>query len=141
MVTTILELVVYVIVGLVVMMAGYALVDLVVPADFPKEIKEGNKAIGWVSAGIYVGLGVIIRAAIVSFTMMEKEIDLFTGVIDTLVYAVVGIVFFIIGYFLVDIVNKKFNFNVELENKNEAAGIMVFGIFVGVALIISGVIQ
>ena len=61
--------------------------------------------------------------------------------ISTAIYAVVGIAAFIIGYFLVDIVNKKFNFNVEISNKNEAAGIMIFGIFMGVAFIVSGVIQ
>ena len=42
---------------------------------------------------------------------------------------------------MVDIINKKFNFNKALKEKNEAAGIMVFGIFVGIAFIVSGVIQ
>ena len=46
-----------------------------------------------------------------------------------------------LGYFLVDIINRKFNFNEALKAKNEAAGIMVFGIFIGVAFIVSGVIQ
>ena len=36
---------------------------------------------------------------------------------------------------------EKFNFNKALKEKNEAAGIMVFGIFVGIAFIVSGVIQ
>ena len=46
-----------------------------------------------------------------------------------------------IAYFIVDLVNRKFNFNVALKEKNEAAGIMVFGIFMGIAFIVSGVIQ
>ncbi|SKB48363.1 putative membrane protein [Lachnospiraceae bacterium] len=141
MLSTILELVVYVIVGLVIMIAGYALIDLILPADFPKEITEGNKAIGWVSAGIYIGLGLVIRSSVSTITMAEKELALITGVVDTLIYAVLGIVFFMVAYFLVDLVNRRFNFNVEIAKKNEAAGIMVFGIFVGIALIISGVIQ
>ena len=136
----VLEIFVYLIIGLVAMMIGYLIIDLIIPADFPKEIQEGNKAVGWVSAGIYAGLGFIIRSAIISFNQSEAQ-ELLQGVISTAIYAVVGIAAFIIGYFLVDIVNKKFNFNVEISNKNEAAGIMIFGIFMGVAFIVRGVIQ
>lgn len=134
------ELLVYLLVGLAVMMIGFLLIDLIIPLDFPKEIQEGNKAVGWVAAGIYTGLGFIIRSAIISFEA-SKGVDLLQGVIETLIYSLVGIIAFGVGYFAVDIVNKKFNFNVELKNKNEAAGIMIFGIFLGVAFIVSGVIQ
>ena len=58
-----------------------------------------------------------------------------------MVFSVIGIFAFVIAYFLVDLVNRKFNFNEALKEKNEAAGIMVFGIFVGIAFIVSGVIQ
>ena len=135
-----LETIVYLIVGLVAMMVGYVIIDLIIPADFPKEIREGNKAVGWVSAGIYAGLGFIIRSAIITISASEGQ-ELLQGVISTAIYAVIGIADFIIGYFAVDLVNRKFNFNVEIENKNEAAGIMIFGIFMGVAFIVSGVIQ
>lgn len=137
----ILELVVYVIVGVVAMIAAYAVIDLIIPVDFPKEIKDGNKAVGWLSAGIYVGLGVIIRSAIVSLTVVTEKISLLDGVRDTLIYVGMGLVFFVLGYFLVDLVNRKFNFNEEMKKGNEAAGIMVFGIFLATALVISGVIQ
>lgn len=140
MLTVILESAVYLCVGLIIMMIGHWIIDLIIPVDFPQEINDGNKAVGWVSAGIYAGLGFVIRSAIISNTISE-DVSLLTGSIDTLVYATVGIVAFIIGYFVVDIVNKKFNFNRALKEKNEAAGIMVFGIFVGIAFIVSGVIQ
>lgn len=140
MLTVILESVVYLCVGLIIMMIGHWIIDLIIPVDFPQEINDGNKAVGWVSAGIYAGLGFVIRSAIISNTISE-DVSLLTGSIDTLVYATVGIVAFIIGYFVVDIINKKFNFNKALKEKNEAAGIMVFGIFVGIAFIVSGVIQ
>ena len=116
------------------------IIDLIIPVDYPQEISEGNKAVGWVSAGIYAGLGFVIRSAIISNTISE-EMSLLAGSIDTVVYAIVGIITFIIAYFVVDIVNRKFNFNVALKEKNEAAGIMVFGIFMGIAFIVSGVIQ
>ena len=134
-----LETIVYLFLGLAVMMIGYFLIDLVIPVDFPKEIHDGNKAVGWVSAGIYAGLGYIIRSAILSLELSEAT-ELLQGVLSTVIYAGIGILAFIIGYFLVDLVNRKFNFNEELKKKNEAAGIMVFGIFMGVAFIVSGVI-
>lgn len=140
MLTVILESAVYLCVGLIIMMIGHWIIDLIIPVDFPQEINDGNKAVGWVSAGIYAGLGFVIRSAIISNTISE-DVSLLTGSIDTLAYATVGIVAFIIGYFVVDIINKKFNFNKALKEKNEAAGIMVFGIFVGIAFIVSGVIQ
>lgn len=140
MLTVILETAVYLGIGLIMMTVGHLIIDLIIPVDFPQEIREGNKAVGWVSAGIYAGLGFVIRSAIISNSVSE-EMSLLTGSIDTVVYAVVGIVALIIGYFVVDIVNRKFNFNVALKEKNEAAGIMVFGIFIGIAFIVSGVIQ
>lgn len=140
MLTIILETVVYLCIGLVMMMLGHWIIDLMIPVDFPQEIREGNKAVGWVSAGIYAGLGFVIRSAVISNAISE-EMSLLAGSIDTVVYAIVGIITFIIAYFAVDIVNRKFNFNIALKEKNEAAGIMVFGIFMGIAFIVSGVIQ
>ncbi|MCM1325374.1 MAG: DUF350 domain-containing protein [Bacteroidales bacterium] len=140
MLTIIMETAVYFCIGLIMMMLGYWVIDLAIPVDFPKEINEGNKAVGWVSAGIYAGLGFVIRSAIISDGAAEA-MELLAGVIDTVVYAVIGVVVFILAYFLVDLVNRKFNFGVALKEKNEAAGIMIFGIFVGIAFIVSGVIQ
>lgn len=140
MLTIILETVVYLCIGLVMMMLGHWIIDLMIPVDFPQEIREGNKAVGWVSAGIYAGLGFVIRSAVIS-NVISEEMSLLAGSIDTVVYAIVGIITFIIAYFAVDIINRKFNFNVALKEKNEAAGIMVFGIFMGIAFIVSGVIQ
>ena len=140
MVTILLETVVYLSLGLVMMLLGHWIIDLFIPVDFPQEIREGNKSVGWVSAGIYAGLGYVIRSAIIS-TEIGEATELLQGVLDTVVYAAIGIVAFILAYFVIDIVNKKFNFNVALKEKNEAAGIMVFGIFLGIAFIVSGVIQ
>ena len=138
--TVAIETLVYLGIGLVMMMVGYFLIDLAIPVDFPLEIHQGNKAVGWVSAGIYAGLGFVIRSAIIS-NEISKAVELLEGVIDTAIFAGIGIAAFIVAYFLVDIINRKFNFNEALKEKNEAAGIMVFGIFVGIAFIVSGVIQ
>ena len=140
MIMVAIETMVYLCIGLIMMMLGYFIIDLLIPVDFPQEIREGNKSVGWVSAGIYAGLGYVIRSAIISMEI-GKATELLQGVLDTVVYAAIGIVAFILAYFVVDIVNKKFNFNVALKEKNEAAGIMVCGIFLGIAFIVSGVIQ
>ena len=140
MFTVILETVVYLCIGLIRMMLGYWVIDLFIPVDFPQEIKEGNKSVGWVSAGIYAGFGFVIRSAIISISTGEAT-ELLQGTINTVIYAVIGIIAFVFAYFVVDLVNKKFNFNEALKEKNEAAGIMIFGIFIGIAFIVSGVIQ
>ena len=120
MVTILLETVVYLSLGLVMMLLGHWIIDLCIPLDVPKEIHDGNKAVGFVSAGIYAGLGFVLRSAIISNSIAE-ELDMLEGAID--------------------IVNKKFNFNEALKEKNEATGIMIFGIFMGIAFLVSGVIQ
>ena len=140
MFTIALETVVYLCLGLVLMMLGYWVIDLCIPLDFPKEINEGNKAVGWVSAGIYAGLGYILRCAIAGGSSLSA-VGLVMEALDTAVFSVIGIISLIVAYFVVDIVNKKFNFNTALKEKNEAAGIMVFGIFIGIAFLVSGVIQ
>ncbi|MBQ9984066.1 MAG: DUF350 domain-containing protein [Lachnospiraceae bacterium] len=140
MLTIAIETVVYLGVGLVMMMLGYFIIDLIIPVDFPQEINDGNKAVGWVSAGIYAALGFVIRSAIISNTVAEDS-ELLQGVVETAIFGAIGVVALVLGYFLVDIINRKFNFNEALKEKNEAAGIMVFGIFLGVAFIVSGVIQ
>ncbi len=137
----ILDVVVYVGVGIIAMMIGYALIDLIIPVNFPKEIKEGNRAVGWLSAGIYTGLGFIIRGAIITLSAANEHRGFLEGLKDTVIYVALGLVFFMVGYFLIDLVNRRFNFNEEIARGNEAAGIMVFGIFLGIALIVSGVIQ
>lgn len=140
MLNVLIETVVYLGIGLIMMMLGYWVIDLFIPVDFPKEIREGNKSVGWVSAGIYMGLGFVIRSAVASNEITEA-VELLKGALDTITFAAIGVVAFVIAYFVVDLVNRKFNFNVALKEKNEAAGIMILGIFMGIAFIVSGVIQ
>ena len=45
-----------------------------------------------------------------------------------------------IGYILIDKINRQYKLNEEIGNGNTAAGIMVAGIFIGLAVTISGVI-
>ena len=141
----ILDVAIYSCVGIILMMLGNFLIDLIIPCSFPEEIKKGNKAIGVVSAGINIGVGLLLRAAISSpantVATVAKE-TLVGGLISSLIYFVIGIVFFMLGYLVKRLFDKKqYNINDEIDNGNTAAGIMVAGIFIGLAIVISGVIM
>ena len=136
----ILDVAIYSVLGIVLMMVGNFLIDLIIPCHFPTEIKKGNTAVGWLSAGSFIGIGLILRSAIMSPAASAVEESLVSGLIGSVLYFAVGVVFFMIGYVLVNLFNKKYNLNEEIGKGNAAAGIMVLGIFVGLALVISGVI-
>lgn len=136
----IINVAVYSVLGIILMLLGNYLIDLIVPCHFPTEIKKGNVAVGWLSAGSFIGVGLILRAAVMSPSAEAVEETLAAGIVSSVLYFVVGILFFMLGYVLVSLFNKKYNLNEEIGNGNTAAGVMVFGIFVGLATVISGVI-
>ena len=127
---------------IILMLLGSFLVDLVIPCSFPEEIKKGNTALGWISAGVYVAIGIIIRAAIASpsSSIREIEANLVGGLLSTVYYYALGAIFLMIGYVILKLINRKYDLNTEVGNGNAAAGIMVFGMFVGLGFVISGVI-
>lgn len=136
----ILSVAVYSVIGIILMMVGNFLIDLIIPCHFPTEIKRGNKAVGWLSAGSFIGIGIILRSAIMSPATEELEESILSGIGSSIIYFALGILFFIIGYLAFGLLNKKYNLNEEIGKGNMAAGTMVFGIFVGLAIVISGVI-
>ena len=133
---------IYSVVGIALMLLGSFLVDFVIPCSFPEEIKKGNKAIGWISAGVYIAVGFIIKAAISSpgEVLDVIENNLAAGLLSTVFYYAIGAIFLMIGYLLLKIINRRYDLNKEVGEGNAAAGIMVFGMFVGLGLVISGVI-
>jgi putative membrane protein len=136
----VLNVAVYSVIGIVLMILGNFLIDLIIPCHFPTEIKRGNKAVGWLIAGSFIGIGIILKAAIMSPATEAIEEGLLEGIGSSVIYFALGILFFIIGYLAFGLLNKKYNLNEEIGKGNMAAGTMVFGIFVGLAIVISGVI-
>lgn len=132
---------IYSVLAIAMMILGNFLIDLIVPCHFPTEIRKGNQAVGWLSAGSFIGVGIIMRAAVMSPVAEAVEETLVSGLISSVIYFAVGIVFFMLGYIIVNLFNRKYNLNEEIGNGNTAAGIMVFGIFTGLAIVISGVIM
>lgn len=51
--------------GMALMFLAKWVIDLAVPYDFPKEIKEGNTAAGFMVAGIFIAVAIIVRAVII----------------------------------------------------------------------------
>lgn len=135
------EVAIYSCLGIALMMFGNFLIDLIIPCSFPEEIKRGNKAVGFVSAGTNIGVGILLKAAIASPAAIEAAKEtLLSGLLGSILYFIVGILFFMLGYVIIRIFNKKYNLNEEVGCGNTAAGIMVAGIFIGLAIVISGVI-
>lgn len=58
-------------------------------------------------------------------------------ILEIIIYFVIGIVFCMIGYFILSR-NKKYNLNKEIDEGNKAAGIMVSGLFIAIAIVMSG---
>lgn len=131
---------IYSVVGVILMMAGNFLVDLAVPCDFPEEIKKGNEAVGYIMAGASIAIGIILKSAIMTISIESVEQSLAQGLLSTLIYAGIGILLCIIGYLLLLLFNRKYNLNDEIGKGNKAAGIMIYGLFIGLGIIISGVI-
>lgn len=131
---------VYAAFGILLMALGNFLIDLIVPCHFPTEIEKGNTAVGWLSAGSFIGIGIILRTAIMTPTAAAIEESIVAGLVSSALYFVIGIVCFMLGYIVIDLLNRKYKLNDEIGKGNEAAGVMVFGIFVGLAILISGVI-
>lgn len=137
----ILNVSVFSILGILLMMLGNFLIDLIVPCHFPTEIKKGNQAVGWLTAGSFIGIGYIVKTAIQSPAVADLQQSLTQGITESLIYFVIGVALFCVCYVLVNVFNRKYNLNDEIGNGNTAAGIMVFGIFIGIALVISGAIN
>ena len=60
-------------------------------------------------------------------------------ILEILIYVGIGLVFSIVGYYILAL-DKNYNLNQEIDNHNKAAGIMVAGLFVAIAIIMSGVL-
>ena len=126
--------------GIVLMIAASRIIDFFIPGDFEVEIKRGNRAVAWLCAGSFIGVGEILRAVILSPYGEAADVGFLTGVTSSLLYAALGIFFFIFGFFVVNLWCRQYSLPEEIRKGNTAAGIMVFGIFVGLSLVISGAV-
>ena len=136
----IIGILIYLALGIVLMIIGSMLVDLIVPGYFPEEIKKGNNAIGLIMASISISVGIIFKASVASPVTESVELTLVQDIGVVGLYYILGILSLMAGYKITSLFNKKYNLDNEVLNGNTAAGLVVAGLFIGIAIIISGVI-
>lgn len=136
----ILSVGVYSVLGIVLMMLGTFLIDLIIPCDFPEEIKKRNTAVGYIMAGASISVGIILKYAIMSPVTATVENGIFDGMFSSILYFFIGMIFCVLGYFIINLFHRKYDLNKEIGDGNPAAGIMVCGLFIGLGIVISGVI-
>lgn len=136
----IIGILIYLALGIGLMIIGSMLVDLIVPGYFPEEIKKGNNAIGLIMASISISVGIIFKASVASPVTESVELTLIQDIGIVGIYYILGILSLMAGYKITSFFNKKYNLDNEVLNGNTAAGLVVAGLFIGIAIIISGVI-
>ncbi len=136
----IMIILIYVALGIGLMIIGSMLVDLIIPGNFPEEIKKGNNAIGLIMASISISVGVIFKASVASPLTETVKLTLLQDLGVVGIYYILGILALMAGYKVTSIFNKKYDLDNEVLKGNSAAGLVVSGLFIGIAIIISGVI-
>lgn len=69
------------------------------------------------------------------------ETTIWFKLLEIFIYVVIGIGFCLIGYKLIEFkFRKEFKLTEEIDNHNKAVGIMLSGMFIAIAIIMSGVL-
>lgn len=136
----IIIILIYLALGIGLMIVGSMLVDLVVPGYFPEEIKKGNNAVGLIMASISISVGIIFKASVASPATEAVELTLIQDIGVVGLYYILGILSLMAGYKITSLFNRKYDLGNEVLKGNTAAGLVIAGLFIGIAIIISGVI-
>lgn len=131
----------YALFGILLMIISNIIIDFFIPGNFPEEIKRGNRAVAWLSAGSFIGIGIIIRSVISTPVYDASALDFIGGVVATGVYTLLGILAFITGFFIINIWHRSYELPQEIMRGNTAAGIYIFGVYIGLALVICGAVH
>lgn len=91
-------------------------------------------------AGASIAIGVILKSAIISPSTEVIENGLLEGAFSSVLYFALGMVFCVLGYVIINLFQRRYDLNKEIGDGNPAAGIMVCGLFIGLGILISGVI-
>lgn len=63
------------------------------------------------------------------------------GAIGSLMFGLIGIIMFIMGYFAFDLLTPKLDISKELSSGNISVGIVVAALLLAIALVISSVVH
>lgn len=114
--------------GLVLMFLGLVLFDLLVPFKLFGEAQSGNEAVGWFISGFLISTGIVLGDAFRHNT----------GLFQALAYAVLGILLNYLSYFLWEWLTPTWSLKQAIHNGSNAAGKILFGLFVAIGLVIAG---
>ncbi len=105
------------------MLFGTFVVDLVIPREFPAEIKKGMWR--WEALWRVSPLESELSGQLLCPFRHSGSRILLTGIASTIYYYVVGLVFCVLGYLALNLINRKYDLNKEISGGNPAAGIIV----------------
>lgn len=114
--------------GLLLMFLGLVLFDIVTPFKLFDEVQSGNKAVAWAATGFLLSTGIVLGDAFRDLPYL----------IDALILAGISIVMNIVGYYAWELVTPKWSLNQALKEGKAGVGMVCFGIFVAVGLIVAG---
>lgn len=114
--------------GMALMLLSVALFDLLVPYRVLRQIEDGSQAVGWVVAGLLVSTGLVMHQAMVHNA----------GLLQAVVYAVLGILLNYAGYFLFELLTPHWSLNRAIAGNNTTAGVICCGLFVALGLVVAG---
>lgn len=114
--------------GLVLMIVGLWVFDLLLPLRLLQEAHEGNEAVGWLIAGFLISTGIVLADAF----------RYNAGLLQGLIYAALGIVLNYLCFFLWEWVTPRWSLNDALKNGSNTAGKILFGLFIAIGLVVSG---
>lgn len=134
----------YVGVGLVLLMVGALLTDLLTPGKLGEEIfVKKNLALALVTVGGLLGDGYIVGAVIggngdpsTLLPLISSSLSL-NVLANTVVYALAGMFVKVLAYKVLDIATPKFSFKTALAENNVAAGFVLGGIFAVIGFVIA----
>ena len=91
-------------------------------------------------ASISISVGIIFKASVASPATEAVELTLIQDIGVVGLYYILGILSLMAGYKITSLFNRKYDLGNEVLRGNTAAGLVVAGLFIGIAIIISGVI-
>jgi len=149
----IIEILVYFIVGLVAMIIGRIVFDMITPYDLDYETSEkDNFAASITEGGFYIGLAILIHASVTGevnysdFPFLSDEkpsfwLDLLAELISTFVYFFAGLFCLAVGRKLLNMI-LPYDVDKEIvEDRNLGVGMVEAAFYISMAVIIHGILS
>lgn len=123
-------------VGLVMLVLGGWVIDLLIPGELPKQIwKDGNLNAAIIAASGLFGFGIVIIVAI-----RASSDDLLMGLIDVAAYSLGGMVLWAITFFVIDLVTPGELGQTVSEEKFHPAVIVTAVVNIVISMIVASAI-